>query len=73
MPGRKTLRITAPDNSDENYYIKSMTIDGKTVTRNYDTFDELRSGASIVFNMTDKPQTSRGTAEEDMPYSFSKE
>lgn len=73
MPGRKTLRITAPDNSDENYYIKSMTIDGKTVTRNYVTFDELRSGASIVFNMTDKPQTSRGTAEEDMPYSFSKE
>lgn len=71
LPGGKKFSVSAPENSPENYYVKSMKLNGKPVTRNYVTYDELASGADIVFDMTDKPVTSRGTAEEDLPYSFS--
>lgn len=71
MPGGRTLRISAPDNSDKNFYIKSMKVDGREVSRSWLTYDELVAGPEIVFNMTDVPLMSRGADIPDRPYSFS--
>lgn len=70
--GGKTIEITAPENSDENLYIKSMKVNGKEYTKNYLSHKQLTDGAKINYVMTDKPVTTRGTKDSDAPYSFSK-
>ncbi|MGM9704795.1 MAG: GH92 family glycosyl hydrolase [Prevotella sp.] len=67
----RTVSISAPGNSDDNRYIRQLTLNGSTITRNYLTHDELMNGAQISFDMTDKPAYDRGTQPEDAPYSFS--
>ena len=52
-------------------YIESMTIDGKPYTHNYLDHSGLLQGADIAFGMSDKPNVKRGTAGNDVPYSFS--
>lgn len=73
LPEGKATYLNAPENSDENFYISSMKVDGKTWTRNYLTHDQLVSGVNVDFTMSDEPDFSRGTADEDRPYSFSNE
>lgn len=70
--GRKIV-IDAKGNSPENRYIASMKINGRDWTHNYLKYGDLTSGARIVFNMSPDPDTSRGTSDEDKPYSFSTE
>ena len=67
----KDVVIEAPDNSDENFYIQSLKLNGKDCQRTYLTHQELMDGATLKFDMSDTPNTQRGTAEEDAPYSFS--
>jgi len=55
----------------EGCYIQSMTIDGKPWPHNYISHDQLTRGCDISFVMGDKPNRNRGTAREDLPYSFS--
>ena len=69
----KTVVFSAPDNSDENRYIKSMTVNGKKYTKNYLNHFELLKGGKYVFDMESKPCKSRGINESDFPYSFSRE
>lgn len=69
----KTVTISAPDNSDENRYISSMTLNGQNLDRNYLTHDELNSGASVNFRMGAEPNVNRGVSADSRPYSFSKE
>ena len=52
-------------------YIQSMTINGKPYTRNYLEHERLLQGCDIRFVMGDTPNTKRGTAPRDLPYSFS--
>lgn len=70
--GKKTV-LEAPGNSADNFYIASIKVDGKDWTRNYFTSDVLSNGARIEYSMTGQPNTSRGTAVEDRPYSLSNE
>lgn len=65
--------IEAPDNNAANRYIGSMKLNGKTYDKNYITYDDILNGGDIRFDMTDKPNTSRGTDESAFPYSFSNE
>ena len=69
----RTTYINAPDNSDENFYISSMKVDGKDWTRNWLEHDQIVSGIEIEYEMASEPVFSRGTSENDRPYSFSKE
>ncbi|MBQ2965935.1 MAG: GH92 family glycosyl hydrolase [Bacteroidales bacterium] len=69
----KTVVFSAPDNSDENRYIKSMTVNGKKYTKNYLNHFELLKGGKYVFDMESEPCKSRGINESDFPYSFSRE
>ena len=63
--------INAPENNHANRYIDKMTVNGKVYDKNYITYPMLMDGGEIDFKMTDKPNTERGTAQEDAPYSFS--
>jgi len=69
----KQVTLTAGNNSVENRYIASMQIDGKDYTKNYLNHIDLMKGADIRFSMSPTPNTSRGTNDNDFPYSFSKE
>ena len=65
------LVINAPNNSDKNIYIESMTFNGKNYTKNYLDHNDLFKGGVIDIVMGDKPNLERGINPEDMPYSFS--
>ena len=68
-----TFSIDAPNNSDCNIYIKDMLLNGKEYRHNYITHEALTGGAQLQMKMNDQPNRSRGTADEDVPYSFSRE
>ena len=69
--GNKVV-INAPDNSSENRYIGSMTVNGKPYTHNWIDHKTLSDGVAIDIKMTDTPNTMRGTSYDDAPYSVSK-
>ena len=69
----KKISIDAPNNNKANRYIKAMTLNGNSHTKNYLTHEELTNGASIVFDMSATPEKGRGITEKDLPYSFSLE
>ncbi len=69
----KDVTIDAPANSDTNFYIQSLELNGQPLERNYLTHEELTAGASLEFEMAATPNTQRGTAKECAPYSFSNE
>jgi len=70
--GNKVI-IEAPDNSDTNKYIQSMKWNGKNYTKNYINHSELIKGATLRFDMNAEPNTTRGTAKGDLPFSLSKD
>lgn len=72
LPSGKKIRISAPDNSRDNFYIKGMKLNGKTYTKDYLRHEDMVSGAKIVFDMASEPDYNRGTEESDRPYSFSR-
>lgn len=69
----KRVVIDAEDNSNENIYIGRMLLNGKKYNHNYITHKALASGARLKMFMTSQPNFSRGTADEDAPYSFSRD
>jgi predicted alpha-1,2-mannosidase len=68
-----SLHIKATNNSAGNCYINSLTIDGKSYTKNFLTHDMLQRGGTLHFEMAETPNLQRGISEEDRPYSFSLE
>ncbi len=67
----KKVEIEAPENSEDNRYVKRIVLNGKEWNKNYFDYSDLQNGADIEFEMGDKPNKNRGTKEEDFPYSFS--
>jgi predicted alpha-1,2-mannosidase len=67
----KTLIIKAENNSPENVYIRSATLNGTPFTRNYLRYGELTNGGVITYRMDAQPATDRGTARQDRPFSVS--
>ena len=68
----RTVSIKANGNTDDNCYVNSLTLNGKPYSKNYIKRSDLMQGAQFVYTMSAKPNYSRGTAESDAPYSFSK-
>lgn len=71
LPDGEEIVISAPDNSDKNCYVSSVSVDGRKSDRNYISMEQLRDGAHIRFEMSDRPDMSRGISDDAMPYSFS--
>ena len=68
-----TLEIIAQGNRSKAFYIDDITFNRMTVNKNYFTHDALRKGGKIIFSMSEKPNTERGTSPESYPYSMSRE
>ena len=51
----KNLVINAPENSDKNIYIESMSFNGVNYTKNYLDHNELLKGGVLDIKMGDKP------------------
>ena len=69
----KKLVINAQDNSDENKYVQSLSLNGKPVTNNWISHTELQKGGSLNWTMGSQPNKKRGTQPPAYPYSFSNE
>jgi len=67
------VEINAPENSDANRYIKSMNFNGEKYTKNYLNYWSLLKGAKLDFNMSNRPNLTRGIEADDVPYSLSNE
>lgn len=65
--------INAINNSEDNVYIDSMTLNDKVYTKNYLEHNDLTGGAVLDIRMSDKPNYQRGTNRNEYPYSFSQE
>jgi len=68
----KYLEIKADKVSDKMRYVKSVKLNGKTYNKAYITYDDIKNGAELIFEMTSSPNKKRIFAEEDKPYSLSK-
>ncbi len=68
----RNVSIKANGNTDDNCYVNTLTLNGMPYSKNYIKRSDLMQGAQFVYNMSAKPNYSRGTAESDAPYSFSK-
>ena len=64
----KVLTITA-NNPGKNVYIDAVSLNGKTIDKNFVTYDQLMEGGSLVFTLSNKPNMERGTSEEASLYS----
>ncbi len=67
----KSFTVTAKNNSLENIYIQSATLNGKALDRAYLTHEEVAKGGELVFVMGDKPNKKWAASEDSAPYSLS--
>lgn len=67
----KPFVITAPQNSADNKYVQGVRFNGKPYTKNWISHFDIQKGGSMDVSMGAQPETKRGTAEQDFPYSFS--
>ena len=63
--------MDAENNAPDRRYISDMFLNGKEYGDNFLLYDDLVSGAELRFEMSSEPDTLRGTAPENAPYSFS--
>jgi len=63
--------VEAPSNSAENFYVSRLTLNGRNWTRNYVRHSDLVAGARLRFDLSASPSFSRGTGEDDKPFSIS--
>ncbi len=72
LPNGKKFTIDAQGNDAKNVYIDNAQLSGKPFTRNFLTHKEIVGGGTLKLKMADKPNTSRGTKNSDLPYSMDK-
>ena len=70
MGDGKYLEITAQNLSDANLYVKSVKLNGKPHTKAYITYDDIKDGGQLTFEMASKPNKSRLFKGSDRPYSM---
>jgi len=69
LPQGKTFTLIAEDNSKENQYIQSVSINGESYTKTFITHKEVLIGGELVFKMGNTPNKEFGAREEDRPKS----
>jgi predicted alpha-1,2-mannosidase len=60
LPGNKRFVIQARNNSSENKYIQSATLNGSNFNRPWITQEEIVKGGSLVFEMGSEPNKKWG-------------
>ncbi len=67
LPNGKTFHIVAKDCSDENKYIQSATLNGKTWDKPWFSHDDIKDGGTLVLQMGRHPNKEWGAAESATP------
>lgn len=65
-----SFKIIAENNSKENLYIQSATLNGKPYTKSFITHKEIMNGGELVFKMGNTPNPDFGANMEDRPKSI---
>ena len=65
--------IEANNNSKENLYIQSATLNGRVLDKNFIRYDDIADGGIIRFEMGSQPNKERCTSKYAAPFSLSKE
>ena len=68
----KQFIIEAEDNNRQNVYIQSATLNGHQYSHGFITYDDIEQGGELKFIMNNQPNQNRGTKEDDLPFSLSK-
>jgi predicted alpha-1,2-mannosidase len=68
----KTFTVEAVNNSRENVYIQSATLNGMALPRNFIRYSDINNGGILRLVMGNKPDMERGTKEDDKPFSLTK-
>jgi predicted alpha-1,2-mannosidase len=69
LPNGRTIVINAPGASPTDFYVKSLTINGRPDSRLYVPYSQLSQGAVLNYGMSTSP-TSWGSAPWDAPPSY---
>ena len=72
MEDGKQFIIEANNNSKQNVYIQSATLNGNAYTHNWITYGDIKQGGTLHFEMGSQPNKTRGLANADKPFSLSK-
>jgi predicted alpha-1,2-mannosidase len=67
----KTLTINAPNSTNNNRYINTVTFNGKAYGKNWLSHPALLQGGVINIGLTSTPNKNRGTKQTDYPFSLS--
>lgn len=67
----KQIVINAPGNSEANKYVNGLKVNGTVHGKNWLSHSSLLKGAVLDFDMSAKPNMTRGTTEAAFPYSLS--
>lgn len=66
----KTFTVRAKNLNDKNFYIQSVSINGKPVVKTYIKHEEIMKGGELVFNLGPEPNKAWGTGFEAFPESY---
>ncbi len=72
MEDGKKLVIEANNNSKDNVYIQSATLNGSPLNKNYITYGDIVNGGIINYEMGRQPNKNRGNTKSAAPFSLSK-
>lgn len=70
LPNDKVLTISAPNNSQRNKYVKTVTFNSQPYNNLWLDHNTLQKGGALIFTMNDMPQTNKTYTKEMMPYSM---
>ncbi|WP_346863195.1 GH92 family glycosyl hydrolase [uncultured Draconibacterium sp.] len=69
LPGGKHFTFVAKNNSKENLYIQSITLNGEAYTKSFITHKQIMEGGELVYSMGNTPNKEFGKAMENRPQS----
>ncbi|MFA9192726.1 GH92 family glycosyl hydrolase [Flavobacterium sp. FZUC8N2.13] len=67
----KKFQIDAKNNSKDNLYIQSATLNGDAYFNSFIKFDVIQKGGRLEFNVDKRPNKYWGSKNENVPYSLS--
>jgi predicted alpha-1,2-mannosidase len=73
LEGGKKFIIEAKNNSKQNVYISAASLDGKTYTPNWLSYNTITQGGKMELTMDNKPAVNKGIAGGDKPFSITNE
>lgn len=65
------FQIIAKNNSEENFYIESASLNGEEWNKNYLNYEDVMQGGIFQLEMTNTPNKERGVTKEAVPFSMS--